>query len=96
MPSNHNKQKMVSDLKNHVNIGKDTESKLITVGIDSFEKLLTIGSEQAFLRLQAIDSGACLSLLYALEGAIEGVKSNELSPERKLSLQQFFKITKKK
>jgi DNA transformation protein len=87
---------MASDLRNRINIGLDTESKLIRVGIDSFNKLESIGSEQAFLRLQTIDSDACLSLLYGLDGAINGIKWNELSPVRKQELQQFYKMAKKK
>lgn len=86
---------MESDLSNQINIGKDTEAKLIQVGIDSYEKLVTIGSEGAFIRLQTIDPGACLSLLYGLEGAIEGVKWNNLSADKKQALQQFYKMTKK-
>lgn len=86
---------MASSLSNRINIGKDTEAKLIQVGIDSFEKLASIGSEQAFLRLQTIDPGACLNLLYGLDGAINGTKWNMLAPERKLELQQFFKMAKK-
>ena len=86
---------MESDLSNQINIGKDTEAKLIQVGIDSYEKLVTIGSEGAFIRLQTIDPGACLSLLYGLEGAIEGVKRNKLSADKKQALQQFYKMTKK-
>jgi len=86
---------MESDLSNQINIGKDTEAKLIQVGIDSYEKLVTIGSEGAFIRLQTIDPGACLSLLYGLEGAIEGVKWNKLSSDKKQALQQFYKMTKK-
>ena len=87
---------MARDLRNRINIGLDTESKLIRLGIDSFNKLELIGSEQAFLRLQTIDPGACLSLLYGLDGAINGIKWNELSPIRKQELQQFYKMTKKK
>ena len=59
-----------STLTGRINIGKDTEYKLILAGIDSFEKLEAMGSEQAFLRLQIFDPGACLNLLYGLEGAI--------------------------
>ena len=59
---------MVCDLSKQANIGKDTEAKLIQVGIDSFEKLTAIGTEQAFIRLQTIDPGACLCLLYGLDG----------------------------
>jgi len=87
---------MASDLSNQINIGKDTESKLMQVGIDSYEKLASIGSEGAFIRLQTIDPGACLSLLYGLEGAIEGVKWNKLRSDKKQALQQFYKMTKKK
>lgn len=87
---------MKSDLSNRINLGKDTENKLIQVGIDSFEKLASIGSEQAFISLQTVDPGACLCLLYGLEGAIEGVKSNKLSIEKKQELQQFYKIAKTK
>lgn len=86
---------MVSDLSAHVNIGKETESRLREVGIENFKCLERIGSEQAFLRLQTIDPGACLNLLYALEGAIQGVRSKDLSHEKKQALQQFYKRVKK-
>jgi DNA transformation protein and related proteins len=86
---------MASDLSKQINIGKDTEKKLILAGIDSFEKLVSVGSEQAFIRLQAIDPGACLDLLYGLDGAIAGIKWNKLSAERKLALQEFYKMAKK-
>ena len=85
-----------SDLTDHVNIGKDTESKLINVGIDSFSKLKEIGSEQAFLRLQSIDPGACLDLLYGMEGAIMDVKWFKLPKDKKLQLLEFHKMSNKK
>lgn len=83
---------MKTNLRNAINIGKDTEQKLIAVGIDSLEKLCSIGSEQAFLRLKAIDPGACMSLLYGLEGAITGIKWNNLPDERKAALQDFHRM----
>lgn len=86
---------MLSKLSDHINIGKDTETKLIQVGIGSYEDLVSLGSEVAFIRLQTIDPGACLSLLYGLEGAIEGTKWHELSSEKKMLLQEFYKRTKK-
>lgn len=87
---------MANDLSKCINIGKDTEAKLVQIGIDSFEKLAKTGTEQAFIQLQTIDPGACLSLLYGLDGAISGVKWNKLSPGRKQELQQFFNMLKKK
>jgi DNA transformation protein len=86
----------MTDLKGIKNIGKDTEAKLKLVGIDSFEKFKSIGSEGAFIRLQTLDPGACLSLLYGLDGAISNTKWNELPLERKQALQEFYKMVKKK
>jgi DNA transformation protein and related proteins len=87
---------ITDDLSGCINIGKDTEFKLKQVGIDTFEKLKSTGSEGAFIRLQTIDPGACLSLLCGLDGAIDGIKWTKLSPERKQELMQFYKMTKKK
>lgn len=86
---------MTSDLNLQPNIGKDTESKLIQVGISSFAELLEAGTEQAFLRLQTIDSGACIQLLYGIEGAIEGIQANKLSHEKKHELREFHRMVKK-
>lgn len=85
---------MKSDLSDLLNIGKDTEKKLIQVGIDTAEKLKDVGSEGAFIKLQTIDPGACLSLLYGLDGAVNDVKWNKISPDRKKELQQFYKMVK--
>jgi len=81
----------MSDLSKQVNIGKELETKLIKVGISSFEELKRTGAEKAFLKIQKIDSGACLSLLNAIEGAILGLRWHNLPTERKQELIQFFK-----
>jgi DNA transformation protein and related proteins len=83
---------MASDLTKRINIGSDTENKLIQVGIDTMAKLTAAGSEKAFLKIKTIDPGACLSLLYGLEGAILGIKWNELPSDRKQELKQFFNL----
>jgi DNA transformation protein and related proteins len=88
-------RKITSNLSDVVNIGADTESKLIQVGIDSYEKLVAAGTEDAFIRLQKMDPGACLCLLYGLDGAIRGIKASQLSPERKKELQQFHKMAQR-
>jgi DNA transformation protein and related proteins len=84
-----------STLTGRINIGKDTEAKLIKSGIDSLEKLEELGSEKAFLLLQAIDPGACINLLYGLEGAIEGIKWHDLPAQKKQALLQFHKLSQK-
>jgi DNA transformation protein len=82
----------LSTLSGRINIGEEIETRLIEVGIDSFEKLEKLGSRQAFLRLQTVDPGACLNLLYALEGAIEDIRWHDLSREKKQELLQFHKM----
>jgi DNA transformation protein len=86
---------MESDLSEQPNIGKDTEAKLIQVGIGSFAELLAAGTEQAFLRLQTLDPGACIHLLYGLEGAIQGIPSTRLSADKKRELREFHRMVKK-
>lgn len=85
-----------SDLLEQINIGKDTAAKLQRVGIVSFEQLKATGSRQAFLMLQTLDPGACINLLYALEGAIEGIKDYNLPAVKKLELKDFFAQVKRK
>jgi len=86
---------MTSDLSKQPNIGKDTESKLIQVGISSFAELKAAGTEQAFLRLQTLDPGACIQLLYGLEAAIEGIPATMLSAEKKQELKEFHRMVRK-
>lgn len=96
MAINNNRQQAADDLSGCVNIGKDTEAKLKKAGIDSVSKLKAVGTEQAFLRLQAMDPGACIQLLYGLDGAVNGIKATELSRERKEELLAFHRMAKKK
>jgi len=81
--------KSLSDLPN---IGKTLEKKLIEVGISTPEELINTGSENALLRIRAIDETACFNMLCALEGAIQGIRWHGLSKERKEELKQFLKM----
>jgi DNA transformation protein len=74
------------------NIGKVVAQKLVQAGITTPEELRSAGSEQAFIRLQTIDETACLCMLQALEGAIQGVRTCDLSKERKAELKVFFNL----
>jgi DNA transformation protein len=77
------------------NIGKVLAEKLAEVGIDTPEKLKATGSENAFIRLKTVDSGACLSMLCALEGAIQDIRWHDLDKVRKEELKMFLKTFKK-
>ena len=78
-----------------LNIGKVLAEKLVEVGIDTPEKLKAEGSENTFIRLKMVDSGACLSMLCALEGAIQDIRWHNLDEVRKAELKAFLKTFKK-
>ena len=85
-----------SKLTSLPNIGKDTAKKLISVGITTADEFRLLGTEQAFLRLQTFDPGACIQLLYGLEGAIHGISSSEISQIRKQELKEFHRMSQLK
>lgn len=72
------------------NIGAILAKELIRAGIESPGQLREMGAEQAFIRLRAVDPGACLNKLYAIEGAVQGIRWHGLDPARKLELKEFF------
>lgn len=80
----------MGELAKLLNIGSVVEEQLNAVGISNYEQLKATGSRQAWLSIKAIDPSACIHRLYALEGAIEGVKKNHLSQEKKAELKAFY------
>jgi TfoX C-terminal domain. len=85
----------MSDWSNVPNVGKELIRLLAEAEVTSYEELKQLGSEQVFLRLKAIDSGACFCKLCALEGAIQDIRWHHLSDERKQELKHFFNMIKK-
>ncbi len=85
--------KILNDLPN---IGKTLSEKLVNVGIASPKELLDTGSEQAIVRISTLEnSGACINMLYALEGAIQGIRWHGLAEERKAELREFYRLLNK-
>lgn len=80
----------MADLSSLPNVGKVLEKNLHSIGIYRPEQLVEIGSREAFIRIRLIDSGACLHVLYGLEGAIEGVRYTQLAENMKQDLRNFF------
>jgi DNA transformation protein len=80
----------MGELSKLPNIGKEVERKLNKIGILTYDELKDIGTEQAWLKIQEIDSSACIHRLLALEGAIQGVKKTALPQERKAELKDFY------
>lgn len=81
------------------NIGNAVANQLKQVGILDEDDLKSIGAEQAWLKIQQIDKTACINKLYALEGAILGIKKKKkktlLPNERKEALREFYNRYKK-
>lgn len=76
------------------NIGAVVEQQLNNVGIETYEQLKKAGSREAWLKIKAVDPTACIHRLYALEGAIEGIKKSQLSQEIKTELKEFYNLNK--
>ena len=72
------------------NISSLIEAELINAGIKTQEELLSMGSKKAFTEIQKKDSRACLNMLCALEGAIQGIRWYSLTPETKQDLKEFY------
>jgi len=83
------KAKRFENLEDMPNIGKTIADKLRAVGITTPAELQKVGSKKALLRLRERDPGACASQLYALEGAIQGIRWHYLTDYEKRELKEF-------
>ncbi len=82
----------MSELTKLPNIGSELAKRLDLAGIKTVEKLIELGTENAFIRLRTVFPDACHNQLYALEGAIQGIRWHAISKERKQELQDFMKM----
>ncbi len=64
----------MEDLTKLPNIGPVLAGKLNQIGISTFDQLVDAGSIEAVLRIGHTDMVTCYNMLYALEGAILGVR----------------------
>ena len=80
----------MNELVRMANIGHKLEAQLKAVGITTPKQLTAIGSREAWLRIKAIDTSACLMRLSALEGAIQGIRWHHLDDSVKAELKDFY------
>lgn len=73
------------------NVGKVLEKNLNQIGIFTAEQLRKSGSKETFIRIKLIDPGACLHMLYGLQGAVEGIQDRFLSESMKDELKVFYR-----
>lgn len=87
---------VMKNLTDLPNIGKTLADKLNLIGIENEQDLKQIGSENAIIKIATIEnSGACINMLYALEGAIQGIRWHGLDKDRKQELKEFYRMTNK-
>lgn len=73
------------------NIGSALAEKLASAGITSYEKLAALGSVEVALKIRdGLDPGACYNMLYAIEGAIRGVRWHIIPKDERNRLQREF------
>ena len=77
-------------LRDLPNLSKVNEEKLIAAGIETPEALRALGAKEALLRVRrTCDPGACLMMLWGLEGAVRGVPKKELPEDVKAELKAW-------
>lgn len=84
----------MGELSKLPNIGEVVEKQLKEVGITTYKELKEAGAKEAWLRIKEVDDSACIHRLYALEGAIEGIKKSQLNQETKIELKEFYNKNK--
>lgn len=81
----------MEELTNLPNIGDALAEKLAAAGITGYEDLASLGSVEATLKIRAgVDPGACYNMLYAIEGAIRGVRWHNIAKEERNLLKREF------
>jgi DNA transformation protein len=87
----------MNELAKLPNVGKVLEEHLLSVGVETPEQLREIGVKEAFIRIRnQRDPGACLHMLYGIQGAIEGIPDKMLSESAKQELRTFFKTIRRR
>ncbi|WP_298238433.1 TfoX/Sxy family protein [uncultured Algibacter sp.] len=86
----------MKQLTNLPNIGKTLAKKLNSVGIENEKMLKKIGSKNAIAKIITIEnSGTCINMLYAIEGAIQGIRWHGLDNKKKQELSNYYKTLEK-
>ncbi len=88
----------MKSLNELVNIGDVLSERLGKIGLTSKADLEKIGSIQAVLRVDEKDIDTCYNMLYAIEGALRGIRWHAIPKEERQLLKEDFDkaITKKK
>ena len=80
----------MEDLSKLPNIGPTLAEKLNQVGVTTFADLAEMGSIEAVIRIGQKDKSACYNMLYAIEGAIQGVRWHGIPKDERAQLKAEF------
>ncbi len=72
------------------NIGPVLAEKLNQIGVNTYADLAEMGSVEALIRIGQTDITAFANMLYALEGAILGVRWHSIPKEHREKLKEHF------
>ncbi len=82
---------MMGELSSLPNVGKVLENNLNAIGITTIKEFLKQDSQEIFIKIRRYqDSGACLHMLYGIEGAKQGINDSLLSTDTKQALKDFY------
>jgi DNA transformation protein len=82
----------MDDLTKFSNIGPVLAVKLNRIGVMTLSQLVEIGSVDATIQIGNKDTSACINMLYALEGAIRGVRWHSIPKEDREKIKAEFMI----
>jgi DNA transformation protein len=83
----------MEDLTKLPNIGEVLAKKLHNVGVHSYDDLIDIGSVEATLRIVGSDPFGYYNMLYAIEGAIRGIRWHDIPKEdRKFIKEEYDQV----
>ena len=80
----------MEDLIKLPNIGEVLAQKLNEIEVYSYEDLIDIGSVEAVLRIVGADTFGYYNMLYAIEGAIRGVRWHDIPKEERQQLKDEY------
>lgn len=86
----------MDDLTKLPNIGPVLASRLAEVGIETYKDLASLGSVEVVLRLSHTDPSACYKMLYAIEGAIRGVRWHAIPKDERARVRAQFDLARLK
>lgn len=78
----------MSHLTDLPNIGDVLAEKLLCIGIENRDQLADLGSVEAVISIGQATKSGCYSMLYALEGAIQGVRWHSLTEDVRWALKK--------